>query len=428
MSQQQQQRLQRAIAIAKVSNLDSYSCGEHSQTLRIEEATTNKPEPTSIERTMSTTTKEIDEKSLCPGHKRCIVKHPPQGFMCRGPDHSIPPQTKLTFSEEVVVANELEEAVFHEINRMRRDPPAYARFLAEKKKNFVGKTLWAKRTAIQTEEGPAAFDEAIEALNAIATPLPSMGAQPTNGMCLAARNLAEDIGPKGLTGHRGTDESTCIDRVGRYGVWSGKCFELISFGVSNPTDVVCQLLVDDGNRTRLHRGLLLDPAFREMGVCLAPHLSFGCCCVIVVAARFATRSSWRDLVSAYDSSKTCDFDGVCSHCFGRLQANKAVWALGGRPFHRHCLLCTGCKSTLRLWYFVVNEAAFCEDCVAFRHPARCTKCRKKVTSLPLMKLDGHVACEECFLDVAVMLNTPYKHETQIVDLKAAASSKAAEGE
>lgn len=49
-------------------------------------------------------------------------------------------------------------------------------------------------------------------------------------MADAARDHAEDIGPKGIAGHEGSDGSTMQDRIERYGDWSGYIGENISFG------------------------------------------------------------------------------------------------------------------------------------------------------------------------------------------------------
>jgi uncharacterized protein YkwD len=50
------------------------------------------------------------------------------------------------------------------------------------------------------------------------------------GLENAARDHAEDIGPKGITGHTGSDGSSMTDRIERYGEWMGNIGENISFG------------------------------------------------------------------------------------------------------------------------------------------------------------------------------------------------------
>ena len=50
------------------------------------------------------------------------------------------------------------------------------------------------------------------------------------GLTSAARDHANDIGPKGITGHTGSDGSSMTDRIERYGEWMGHIGENISFG------------------------------------------------------------------------------------------------------------------------------------------------------------------------------------------------------
>ena len=61
------------------------------------------------------------------------------------------------------------------------------------------------------------------------------------------------MGEEGLTGHTGTDGSTPYSRMDRYGSWNRWAAENISYGSSTAVDVVMQLFVDDGVRSRGHR-------------------------------------------------------------------------------------------------------------------------------------------------------------------------------
>lgn len=46
----------------------------------------------------------------------------------------------------------------------------------------------------------------------------------------ACADHINDLGPKGLTGHTGSDGSSVDQRIERYGEWGGKIGENISFG------------------------------------------------------------------------------------------------------------------------------------------------------------------------------------------------------
>jgi uncharacterized protein YkwD len=64
-----------------------------------------------------------------------------------------------------------------------------------------------------TNEGPAAVNDAISALRSVS------GLQPyewSDELSHAAQDHVNDCGPKGLSGHTGSDGSSMTDRVGRY--------------------------------------------------------------------------------------------------------------------------------------------------------------------------------------------------------------------
>ncbi len=76
------------------------------------------------------------------------------------------------------------------------------------------------------------------------------------------------------------------DRANRYGKWSGKIGENISYGRSDARDVVIQLIVDDGLTDRGHRGNIFDPQFRVVGVACGEHSKYRAMCVTTFAAGY----------------------------------------------------------------------------------------------------------------------------------------------
>ncbi len=76
------------------------------------------------------------------------------------------------------------------------------------------------------------------------------------------------------------------DRLTRYGRWSGKIGENISYGRSDARDVVIQLLVDDGIRSRGHRKNIFDPEFRVVGVGCGQHAGYRAMCVTTFASDY----------------------------------------------------------------------------------------------------------------------------------------------
>ena len=76
------------------------------------------------------------------------------------------------------------------------------------------------------------------------------------GMAHACQDHIDQMGEAGLTGHTGQDGSSPYQRMDRYGSWNRWAAENISYGSTTGVDVVMQLFVDDGVRSRGHRNNL----------------------------------------------------------------------------------------------------------------------------------------------------------------------------
>ena len=83
------------------------------------------------------------------------------------------------------------------------------------------------------------------------------------------------MGPKGLTGHSGTDGSSPFDRMNRYGKWGGTAGENIAYGDSNGKEYMVQLYIDDGVANRGHRVNILTPGFKLTGRAVCSHKGYG---------------------------------------------------------------------------------------------------------------------------------------------------------
>lgn len=188
----------------------------------------------------------------------------------------------------VAAPGAIERAVLAELNAVRTDPAAYATKLQMLLlPHFDGKVLRRPgRTAIRTHEGAAAVREAVTALRAI-PPGPAVRLSPA--MSNGARDHVEDQGPRGAFGHTGSDGSTFAVRVNRYGRWTGRINESLSYGPASGSDVVQSLIVDDGVRDRGHRRNLLDPEVRVAGLACGPHATYRIMCVIDLAGGFQSR-------------------------------------------------------------------------------------------------------------------------------------------
>jgi uncharacterized protein YkwD len=176
-----------------------------------------------------------------------------------------------------------------EVNAMRANPAAYAKHLEQRLSYFKGKLLQIPgEIALRTNEGAAAYREAIRALRST-KPLPRL--QQLSELNRAASDHVREIGPKGLMQHKSLDGKGPADRVRRYRRGNVSVGEVISFGPEDPRDVVIDLIVDDGVRDRGHRKLLLDPDFRFGGAACGPHARYRTMCVIDMLVPAATMAS-----------------------------------------------------------------------------------------------------------------------------------------
>ncbi len=125
--------------------------------------------------------------------------------------------------------------------------------------------------------------EAYEFLLKVA-PLPPLKWSP--GLAKGARDHANDIGSKGVTGHKGTDGSILTDRINRYGKWGGACAENCSFGPPTGETIIIQLIVDEHTPSRGHRETIFNPAYCLTGIAFGPHAQYEHCCILDYAGRF----------------------------------------------------------------------------------------------------------------------------------------------
>lgn len=184
-------------------------------------------------------------------------------------------------------ATAFERAVVQEMSDARVMPKAYAKHLRELRPYFEG-LLWKRpgRTPLRTEEGLAAFDEAIRFLE---TTRPVGPLRFNAGLARAARLHAQDLGPRGALEHVGADGSRLSERLNRLGTWQSVISENIGTLEEDPRQVVIQLLVDDGVASRGHRKNIFNPDLHQAGAGTAPHRDYRVVTVIDFADGFVER-------------------------------------------------------------------------------------------------------------------------------------------
>jgi len=179
----------------------------------------------------------------------------------------------------------LELSVAAELNLARERPKELAEHIRAMRKQFDGKLLRREgRPAIQTKEGLAAIDEAIQFLER-QPPLPPFQ-RVSAGMTKAARDHVSDTGRRGSVGHEGTDGSTPFDRLERHGSWRHSSGENINYFARDGRECVVQLIIDDGVPGRGHRTNIYSKDFNVVGIASGAHATMEYMVVITFAGDF----------------------------------------------------------------------------------------------------------------------------------------------
>ena len=169
--------------------------------------------------------------------------------------------------------------ILKEINNLRTNPSVFADRLEETLKSYRDNNSRMRYGAapVMTREGTSALIETVEALRQIR---PMCALTLIEGMSRAAQFHCNDTGPLGIVGHIGSKEYTLPDRLNMFGEWGDCIGETIDYGSVSGFESVCALLIDDGLPSRPHRGIVLNPRFKKIGVGVGKHSHYttvGCC-------------------------------------------------------------------------------------------------------------------------------------------------------
>ena len=189
------------------------------------------------------------------------------------------PDSVYNVVRDIDYLSEIEKEVVIEHNKCRTNPHRYIKEILEpflhsmdSKGNFVD----SKGRNIMTKEGRSAVEEAINALKK-QDPLPML--IPMEYLYKAARDHCNDHGPKSLIGHGGTDGSSHHSRIKRYKSNLSGTGENIAYGSMSGTEIVRDLIIDDGVNDRGHRENIFHN-YRYIGCAYGKHSGYDVMCVI----------------------------------------------------------------------------------------------------------------------------------------------------
>lgn len=181
-------------------------------------------------------------------------------------------------SENEVNYEEIESELFQLINELRTKPQNFLPKLRNLLTNFKGKIFVIPgEEPIQTFEGISAVEEAIDFLKT-QKPVPELALN--EEITKACRDHIEDIGPKGMTTHEGSDGSNIGDRIEQYCEWDGAVAENMDFGFKKAENILLNMIIDDGVEERFQRINLFNPEFKKIGIAIGEHKIYGICAVI----------------------------------------------------------------------------------------------------------------------------------------------------
>ena len=168
---------------------------------------------------------------------------------------------------------QIEQDIFNCHNDIRTNPFSYISKLKDLIPYFKDKIYHHPlEDAITTYEGTEAIEEATQYLKSLK---PMRSLKYSEEISKACRDHITDIGSKGLTGHIGSDGSNITDRLEKYCEWDGIVAENLDFGFKEASNIVMNMIMDDGVKERCQRGIIFSNEFNYIGIGVGPHKIFG---------------------------------------------------------------------------------------------------------------------------------------------------------
>ena len=175
-----------------------------------------------------------------------------------------------------------EEQLLNKINQFRTNPKGYAKKINEYIHYFKDNTLIipGKKTGIKTEEGAAAYIEAVDFLAKQEDVKPLKPSKGLGRICVDFMEKATSVDPEEI-GNIDLEEI-----INKYGSFSGSLNRAIDFGGEDPEQVLINLIVCDGDPERGNRDSLLSADLKKIGIKNSIHSTYRFCTLIISCSKF----------------------------------------------------------------------------------------------------------------------------------------------
>ena len=181
---------------------------------------------------------------------------------------------------ELLDYSELSRSVLDEINLARHIPNSLIPSLLSRYEYFNGNIYQPPgELPMETYEGDKGITEAIDFLK-MQEPLPVVVEH--KGLQKVALEYAQDLVCSGdfSNPHVDSADTTPAQRISKVANWVKMVGECIEVGNITATNIICSLIIDDGNEERSNRKVLFNKDAKMAGVACVPHSVFGVITVI----------------------------------------------------------------------------------------------------------------------------------------------------
>ena len=172
--------------------------------------------------------------------------------------------------------------IIEEINKLRSNPPLYAKKVEEYSKYFTDYIIKLPNLniKIQTQEGAAPYLETVEYLKGLEKVNELI---PSKALCEIAQEFADNV-KDSETGE--IDEEIHEQIIDKHGSFTGRFTRAMDFGGFTSEQVVINFLVCDGDTERSQREPVLGTGLNKIGIAFGKHNVYSTVCVLVTCTEF----------------------------------------------------------------------------------------------------------------------------------------------